>query len=286
MAFQGFFMAWLDLADQGYELAAEGVDTLEQLNRPEALVLAYDSLILNAYFLKRYAEEIEAARKMLDLATEIGDKWLQAFSLFAASLAALVNEDYTEARQLAESNLNLYEEVGDVIGSTMPLIALGHVALAHGEQKEARGYYLRCLKLSEKVGFHYSMQTSSKYLGKVALSMGRIAEAERYLVQSLRITSEIGFVRDTINLFYEFARLWSAQDNSEKAAELLAFVIQHPASQRTRMLEGRIKDSAEHLLATLRDELSHQSYAAALERGQALELHTIVTDLLEGVDRK
>ena len=277
-------MAWLDLSDQGYELAKKSVAILQQLNYLEALAFAYDSLGVNAYFLNRYTEEIKAANKMLKIAAEMDDKWLLAFTLFAVSMGTLLKGDYPEARRLAESNLKLNEEIGDVIGSTMPLIVLGHVALARGEQEEARGFYLRCLKISQETGFHYALQTSSKYLGKVALSMGKIAEAENYLVQCLTITKEIGFVRDIINLFYEFARLRVAQDKPEQAAELLAFVIQHPASYQARMHEGRIRDSAKSLLAELEDELPQETYRAALGRGQELELDHIVAALLEAND--
>ena len=182
--------------------------------------------------------------------------------------------------------MNLYEEIGDVIGSTMPLIVLGHVALAHGEHEEARGFYLRCLKLSEETGFHYAIQTSSKYLGKVAIWLGKNAEAKKYLLQSLTVSKEIGFVRDIINLLFEFARLRAAQDNSEQAAELLALVLQHPASHQSRMLEGRIRDSAKDLLAKLEGELSQETYKAALERGQELELDEIIIDLVSPKHRK
>jgi tetratricopeptide (TPR) repeat protein len=195
-------------------------------------------------------------------------------------LAALIKEDYVEAKLQAESQLDLNEEIGDVIGSTTPLIVLGHVAFARSEHTEARRYYLRCLKISEEVRFHYAIQTSSKYLGKVALSMGEIAEAEKYLVQSLIISKEIGFVRDIINLIYEFARLWVAQDNSEQAVELIAFVLQHPASYESRMLEGRIRDSAKDLLTKLEDELPLEVYKMALERGQELDLDEIITELV------
>ena len=272
MAYQGYFMGWLDLSEQGYELAKESVEILRQLNNPEALLFAYNSLCVNAYFLNRYTEEIIAINKMLKIAPELDDKWLLGVTLFAASMGALIDEDYTEARRLAEYKLYLSEEIGDVIGSTNSLIVLGHVALALGDYEGARGFYLRCIKISEEVGFHYSIQTSSKYLGKVALSMGKIAEAEIYLLQSLRITKEIGFIRDIINLLYEFARLRVAQNNPEGAAELLALVLQHPASHQTRMHEGRIRDSAKVLLAKLEDELPHDTYTAALERGQELDL--------------
>jgi predicted ATPase len=285
MAYQGYFMSWLGLSEQGYELAKESVETLQQLNQPEALVYALLSLGVNAYFLNRYTEHIKAVGKMLKTATEIDDKWLLAYSLWAVSMGALLKEDFAEARRLAESSLNLNVEIGDVIDSTVPLIILGHAALASGEYEVAREYYLRCLKISEQTGFHYAIQTSSKYLGKVAISMGKIAEAENYLLQCLMITKEVGFIRDIINLLYEFARLRVAQDNSEQAVELLVVVIKHPASHSARMLEGPIKDSAKELLAILEDELPQETYTAALNRGQELELDVAVAELVSSKRR-
>ena len=280
MAYQGYFMAWLGLSDQGYELATESVEILQQLTQIEALVYGHLSLGVNAYFLNRYTEYIKAVGKMLKIATVIDDKWLLAYSLWAASMGALLKEDFVEAKRLAESSLKLNEEIGDVIGSTLPLIVLGHAALAKGEYEVARGYYLRCLKISQEIGFHYAIQTSSKYLGKVALSMGKIAEAEIYLLQCLTITKEVGFVRDIINLFYEFARLRVAQDNSEGSVELLAVVLKHPASQTARMVEGPIRDSAQDLLALLEDELPQETFSAALERGQGFELDEVIVKLV------
>ncbi|MCJ7659596.1 MAG: hypothetical protein MUO67_10645, partial [Anaerolineales bacterium] len=280
MAFQGYFMAWLDLADQGYEMAEESVAILGELDHPEALVLAYDSMGLNAYMLGWYTEEIKASNKMLKTVAEIDDKWLVAFTYYAVSMGALLKEDYPEARRLAESNLKLNEEIGDVIGSTMPLIVLGHAASPFREHEQSRGYYLRCLKISGETGFQYGLQTSTKYLGKVTLSMGDIEEAENYLLQCLMMTKEIGFVRDIINLLYEFARLRVAQGNSEQAAELLALVIQHPASHQSRMHEGRIRDSARQLLADIEDKLPTATFTAAVERGGQFELDEVVEDLI------
>ncbi|MEA3439743.1 MAG: hypothetical protein U9R58_05620, partial [Chloroflexota bacterium] len=71
-----------------------------------------------------------------------------------------------------------------------------------------------------------------------------------------------------------------AQDEPEQAAELLALVLQHPASRTTRMLEGSIRDSARDLLAELEHELPPETYTAALERGQELELDEVIADLV------
>jgi predicted ATPase/DNA-binding CsgD family transcriptional regulator len=279
-ALQGYFMAWLDLAEGGYECAKEGLSILQQSNYSVALIFAYNSLSVNAYFLVRYAEEIQAIQEMVKIAAEMDDPWLKTFTMFAESMGALIAEDYQKARQLAEKSLTFYDETGDMIGSTIPLFLLGHAALARGEFQEAKGFYLRSLKRAQKVGFHYSIQTSSKYLGRVAISLGDIAEAEKYLHQSLSITKEIGFLRDIINLFVEFARLRAAQNQKEKAVELLGFVVQHPVSSQTRMLEGCIRDSARGLLKLLQAELTTNVYTAALERGQELELDEILADLV------
>ncbi|MBN1147956.1 MAG: AAA family ATPase [Anaerolineales bacterium] len=276
MALQGYFMAWLGIPERGCELAEQSARILEQLNQPEALWFAYEGLSINAYMLDRLPEQLEAVDKLVEIATHLNDPWLKAFMLFAPSMVALVTEDYAEARRLAELNLNLYEEIGDVIGATMPLIILGHVALAGGDYAAAQGFYARCLEIAQGAGFNYSIQTSSKYLGKVLLSMGEYAQAEYYLLQCLTLSKEVGFVRDVINLLSEFARLYTARGDPERAVELLGVVIRHPASDQTRWLEGRIRDSARDLLAELESELPPETYKAALARGRGLELETAV----------
>jgi hypothetical protein len=89
-------------------------------------------------------------------------------------------------------------------------------------------------------------------------------------------------VRDVINLLYEFARLKAAQNNLEEAVELLALVIEHPTSNQTRWLEGRIRDSANGLLAEIETKLPPDVYSMALERGRELNLDDIVNDLTGG----
>ena len=77
-----------------------------------------------------------------------------------------------------------------------------------------------------------------------------------------------------------FAFLRIAQENQEQAVELLVLVSAHPTSLQFRWLEGRIRDSAKGLLAKLEDELSPETFASALERGQELELDEVVADLI------
>lgn len=279
VTFQAWFMSWLGIPESGCQLAEKSADALEQLNHPRALFFAYYSICINAYFLGRITEYAEATEKVIEITSEIGDKWLTTFALFAPGMNALILGKYAEAQRIAESALDLSEEIGDVIVSTMPMTILGHVALAREEYESAKQFYLRSLKIAQRTGFNYSLQTSSKYLAKVSFLMSDYVEDEKYLVQCLTLSKEVGFVRDVINLLYEFARLKAAQNDLEEAVELLVLVIDHPTSNQIRWLEGRIRDSAKSLLAKLEAELPPVTYSAALERGQELDLENTVNDL-------
>jgi len=280
MALQAHFMAWLDLSEEGFSIVKESINILKKFNHPEALALAYDSMCVNAYFQGRYTDEIRASRNMLEIASELGDPWLMAFTLFAVSMGEILKKNYDEAERRAEENLEICEQNGDVVGSTMPLIVLGLVAMSRDEYQQARDYYQRCLESSEQIGFYYGKQTASKYLGKVTLLLGEIARAEQYILQSLKLTHEIGFSRDLINLLYEYARLQYARGEQEQAVELLGMVLEHPASQKTRMHEGSFSDSARELLAEIAVELPTQVYTAALTRGQELVLDEVIEGLV------
>jgi hypothetical protein len=74
--------------------------------------------------------------------------------------------------------------------------------------------------------------------------------------------------------------LQAAQHNFERAVELLAQVIEHPASDRYRMLDGRIRDSANELLSQIEHNLPPETFKQALSRGEALDLEQVVDELL------
>jgi predicted ATPase/DNA-binding CsgD family transcriptional regulator len=280
LAHQGFFKTWLGFADQGYNLAKEGVEILERLDRPFELALALGSLNLAADFLTRYDEGEKAAQKMLDIAKEQDDKWLLAFSLYKVSVSNPLKRDPAELRRVAQASMNLYEELGEAMVSILPLVTLGHAAFALGEHIQARDIYLRCLKTSEAVGYRWGTANACRYLGQMALSLNEIGEAEAYLLRSLKITDETGLGRDQVNLLCELAKVRVADSRLEQAVELLAVVLRHPASHLHRLGGGRIRDSVQGLLARLKAGLSTEAYAAAWERGNNLEIDQIVVDLL------
>jgi hypothetical protein len=70
------------------------------------------------------------------------------------------------------------------------------------------------------------------------------------------------------------AAVLAAEGGIEKALELLALVLCHPASWQL------VKDRALPLVAELEAELPPEAAAAARERGRARDLDTTVAELL------
>lgn len=280
LAYQGFFKAYMGFADQGYTLAKESVDILERLDRPFELALALGSLNLAADFLTRYEEAEAAARKMLDIASQLDDKWLLAYTFYKVSVANPPKQDYVEMRRVAQAGVNLFEELGEAMVLISPLVTLGHAVFALGEHVQAREIYLRCLKISEAVGYRWGTGNACKYLGQMALSLNETVKAESYLLRSLKIADETGSGRDQVNLLCDLARVRMAENRMEEAAELLAMVLQHPASRLHRLGGGSVRDRVQELLNTLKAELSAETYEAAWARGNTLEFDQVVMDLV------
>jgi len=280
LAHQGFFKAWMGFADQGYNLAKESVDILERLDRPFELALALSSLNLTADYLTHYEEAEAAVRKMLDIASQLDDKWLLAYTLYKVSVANPPKQDYVEMRRVAQTGVDLFEELGESIVLISPLVTLGHAVFALCEHAQAREIYLRCLKISEAVGYRWGIGNACKYLGQMAMSLNETMEAEAYLLRSLKIADETGSGRDQVNLLCDLARVRMAENRMEEAVELLAMVLQHPASGLHRLGGGSVRDRAQELLNALKAELSIETYTAALERGNAREFDQVVGELL------
>jgi tetratricopeptide (TPR) repeat protein len=280
MAYQGYFLSWLDISEEGYQITKRGVEILAAFDHPVELTLALDCQAVNAYFMGRISEMIACTERMLAISRQLDDQWLISFSLYAASLASIHEENYLQARQRAEEQLRICEHTEDAISSAYPLITLGHLAFADGDFHSARRYYRRCVRISSQIGVYYALQTSTKYLAKVHLNLGEYDDARKLLIQCLGMTYNIGFVRDVVNLYYEFARLRFALGHPLQAVELLSYVEKHPYSDTFRTIEGRIRDSARDLLARIETTVPADDFQSAIQSGQQLEMEQIYLSLV------
>jgi hypothetical protein len=106
-------------------------------------------------------------------------------------------------------------------------------------------------------------------------------EAEQYHLQSLKIGQEIGQLREMLGDIYGITRVWAVFGRESEAVDLLAVVLQHPASEQTFLTTPvPIQHEAERLRAELEATLPPEEYASAWQVGMSRKLEDVVAELL------
>lgn len=142
---------------------------------------------------------------------------------------------------------------------------------------EAKQRYLESLEYSQETGERWRIGPALIGLGYTTCALGDYEASGRYLRAALQTAMEIESLWIAMDSLAGMARLLTACDSGEAAAEraveLLAFVLNQPiSSQETR-------DRAAPLLVELEGRLSPAAVAAAKERGRARDLQAIVKEI-------
>jgi tetratricopeptide (TPR) repeat protein len=108
--------------------------------------------------------------------------------------------------------------------------------------------------------------------------LGHLAEAEQDLRESLRVAKNLHSPVWQIVTVLQFGALFGAQGQGDRAVELLSFARENHYTPYTD------KQLASHYLEPLQTALPPEAYAAAGARGRALDLDTVVAQLLAAAD--
>jgi hypothetical protein len=104
--------------------------------------------------------------------------------------------------------------------------------------------------------------------------LGDFKRARRYFYQALETAMAVGEMSRLPLVLVGTATLLAGEGEKERALELLALALHHPASWQWT------KDRAAVLVAELEAGLSPDAVAAALERGRTRDLEATVAELL------
>jgi hypothetical protein len=157
---------------------------------------------------------------------------------------------------------------------------LGGVA----EWAEAKRLHGESLAIYQELGDRREMAVSRNYLGYVTCALADYQAAHQHFLAALQAAIEVQVTPVTLNALVGLATLLihqpaeeiepSRTNRKQRAVELLALALSHPASGQ------EVKDKARRLLDEIGIELPPQVLAAAQERGQARNLEEVVTELL------
>ena len=125
------------------------------------------------------------------------------------------------------------------------------------------------------------LQISYDNLGTLALVEGDVQQAQQFFLQSLRISQECGQTREMLAALRDIAKVHIAQGDLDRALQLVAVVLSHPASDQNSLNRPeRLRDETEKLRVQIEARLDQPRYRSAWETGQRRHLAEVVAEIL------
>ncbi len=223
-----------------------------------------------------YAEAKKLCYKGIAMCREHNDRRGEVFFLVNLGWAANARGDYVEAKQWLQETLVVHKEINDKSLLVRILTQLGTAAYLEGAYAEAKQRHLESIDMSKESGERWHMALALIGLGYTTCALGEYEASGRHFREALQTAMEIGALWVALDSLVGLARLLTASEPGETAAEqaveLLTFVLHHPASSQ------EARDRAAPLLAELEGRLSPAVAAAAKERAQTRSLQAIVEE--------
>ncbi len=182
--------------------------------------------------------------------------------------------EYAAACDYYQQSLAIYQAIGDqrCIGSSLG--NLGLIAGLQGNYATARDCLQQSLAIQQAIGNQHGIANTLINLSFVHLHL-RSEQARPTLHKALIIAQDIQAPPLILEAVVGFAWLYMHEAQPTRARELAGLAQHHSAHT------GDVQTWLDELIPQLEESLSPAELQAALTRGKALDLDTVVAELLE-----
>ena len=242
----------------------------QDLGEPNAIAITLVNRTQVAYLMGEYAQGTELAQETIALSQSLGRKDLVADSKYFLGEIARGSGNIEEARRWHEAALALYRELAKPWAIAVCLDGLARVAIETNEYGKAHQLAHEGLEYAQSVGHSGITASCLNTMGRIACALGDYDEAKRLhrqVIQTAWTAKQPPLVLDGL---IGIAALRTKTGQPDAAVELLAFVINHPATIACE------RDRAARLLAGLETHSSPDLIAAAKEKAKTARLEEIV----------
>ena len=231
--------------DQAEALCEESLAISRQIGHHQLMLWALNKLA----DITCHRGDFVRAQKLFDeciaLARALGDAYNEAIHLNNQGTVLQVLGDYAGAEELFSSSLEICHRIGDRVGEAIALSNLGKVAYDLGDYAGALAYCQEGLAIGREIGDEWTLMSCLTNLGWAACARDDDEAACASLVEALDIACEVQTTPVQAEILTCLGVFFAKHDQRDRAAELLALVSQHPAS------ELDVKNRARQLLADL-----------------------------------
>ena len=259
------------------DFAHRSLKEAQQSGQPREVARALSFCGTVASALGEYAVSKSYYADSLAILRQIGDRWLMAIALNNLGYVTRVLGELAEAKQVLEESLGITRASDFRRLMAYALSNLGGVANSLGEYAQAEKHFQASLAMAREIGDRNLIVYTLGSLGDVAGTLGDYGSAWNYLNQSLRVAVEMEAVPRILANIVRRAILIAQQggEAQERAVELLAHPLGHPATEKTDHARG------EQLRAELEAALPPAIFRRAWRRGQARSLAEVAEEILK-----
>jgi tetratricopeptide (TPR) repeat protein len=177
---------------------------------------------------------------------------------------------YEEAQQHYQASYAIRHEFHDPEGMAAALVHLGEIAMMQANYQDGEERYRRAVELYRQISDRGGLAGALAGLGHAAVALGDYQMARQQFQRALQIAVEIRYLPLLLDILTGIGELLLQIGKPERSVGLLALVAHHPAS------EHETKAKAQNKLHHHEDSLSKEQMIAAVQRGEAGDLDTVI----------
>jgi predicted ATPase/DNA-binding SARP family transcriptional activator/Flp pilus assembly protein TadD len=272
--YQSRIAIWLGEYAKAKQMLQESLAIHREMGNPYNTAIVLDGLGLAALWLEEYDEAEQLFQESLTIFREIGDRWRIAMVFLNQGNVAFYREKYQEAQQLFQTSLATMREIGARWGIATALNNLGEVTSRQGEYAEAKHLFREVVAIYQEIGNKRKTADALCALGAIFCMLKEYQEARRHYCKALEISIEGHFIPAILQCLVGVAVILIKEGKGEWAAELVALVLHHSASERDTRKE------AQRLFSELESQLAPNVLAHVQEWGKVRDIVEITEAIL------
>jgi non-specific serine/threonine protein kinase len=214
----------------------------------------------------------------LDIATEIGDRSIIAWSRVFLGTEISTHGDYQEGLSLIEEGLEECRALGSAgqYGVGFALSFLGDGAFYQGDYQRAHEHYEKSVDVLSEVRDLNFLAYSLRRLGHTARYLGDLESAANGCQESLTLNMKLGHQQGVAACVSGLACVALARGDAIVAAQLFAAVESQIEKFGVSLLPSDTVEF-ERNVARARDELGEETFAAAWAEGRTMTMEQAIT---------
>jgi len=270
------FYLFLGELPKAVELSHKSLVTCKAHNDLFGQAMSYYHLGVAAEFQGNIIQAGNYFHQGHELATHLGDLWLENVFVYVFGDLAVAQDDIPAALKHYQYGLDIARQMGDTFNIIYRLGAIAEIAIEQGDTQQAQMLIEEGLRLSHAIGEKRMIAQNLGQLGLIAMHEEQYERADQLLKQSLQVLWATRDRRSVTEKLVHLADNAFHQEKFEFAARLLAACEKVRTSSTHGEFQLPNQGTFDQLIEEVRTQLDGGIFTAAWTLGGLMSLRQAV----------